>query len=60
MIEQGPVKVHIELTTEMRSGLRDASVWGTLPGTTDEDIIIMAHHDAFFEGATRQRVRAWR
>ena len=52
LIERGPVKAHVELATEMRPGLRDASVWGTLPGTTDEDIIVMAHHDAFFEGAT--------
>ena len=51
LLVQGPVKVHLELSTEMRSGLRDASVWGTLPGTTDEDMIIMAHHDAFYEGA---------
>jgi hypothetical protein len=36
----------------MRSGLRDASVWGTLPGSTSEDIVIIAHHDAFYEGAT--------
>ncbi|HYL39636.1 MAG TPA: M28 family peptidase [Bryobacteraceae bacterium] len=41
----------MELATEERSGLRDASVWGQLPGTTDEDIIVMAHHDGFFEGA---------
>ena len=52
LIEGGGAKMHMELTTEMRSGLRDASVWGTLPGTTDEDILIIAHHDAFFEGAT--------
>jgi Zn-dependent M28 family amino/carboxypeptidase len=26
-------------------------VWGVLPGTSDEEIIIMAHHDAYFEGA---------
>ncbi len=35
----------------MRSGLKTASVLGTLPGTTNEDIIVMAHIDAFFEGA---------
>ncbi len=50
-IEQGPVEVHVRLTTEMRSGLRDASVWGVLPGMTNEDIIIMAHHDAYFQGS---------
>ena len=51
LLEKGPVKVHLELSTETRTGLRDASVWGELPGTTDEDIIVMAHHDAFYEGA---------
>jgi len=50
-MEKGPVKVRVKLTTEQRSGLRDASVWGELPGTTDEDIIVMAHHDAYFDGA---------
>jgi len=51
LLEGGPVKVHLELSTENRTGLRDASVWGELPGTSDEDMIIMAHHDSFYEGA---------
>lgn len=51
LLAQGPVKVHLELATETRSELKDANVWGTLPGTTDEDMIIMAHHDSFYEGA---------
>lgn len=51
LLVQGPVKVHLELSSEMRSGLRDANVWGELPGTSDEDMIIMAHHDSFYEGA---------
>lgn len=50
-MEKGAVKVHLRLATEQRRGLRDASVWGELPGTTDEDVIIMAHHDAYFDGA---------
>ncbi|MEZ5286429.1 MAG: M28 family peptidase [Vicinamibacterales bacterium] len=50
-VERGSVRVHVALSTEQRTGLRDASVWGTLPGTTDENIIIMAHHDAYFQGA---------
>lgn len=45
------VKVNLKMDSEMRSGLKTASVLGTLPGTTDEDIIIMAHIDAYFEGA---------
>jgi hypothetical protein len=51
LMEKGPVKVHAEYTMEMRSGLKDSNVWGTLPGTTDEDIIVYAHHDAVFTGA---------
>ena len=50
-MERGPVKVRVRLATEMRPGLRDASVWGVLPGTTTEDIVIMAHHDSYFYGA---------
>lgn len=46
-----PVKVKIQLDSEMRSGLKTASVLGTLPGTTDEEILIIAHIDGFFEGA---------
>jgi hypothetical protein len=50
-LEAGSVKAHVLIRTERREGLRDASVWGVLPGTTDEDIIVMAHHDAYFDGA---------
>jgi hypothetical protein len=50
-IERGDAKLKISLTVETRTSLRDASVWGELPGTSDENIIVMAHHDAYFEGA---------
>ena len=51
-IEQGgAVKIRLRLEVEMREGLQCASVWGTLPGSGDEDIIVMAHHDSYFEGA---------
>jgi hypothetical protein len=43
--------VKIALESVERAGLKTASVLGTLPGTTDEDIIIVAHMDAFFDGA---------
>src|SRR5262249_6621311 len=45
------VKVKLKVAGELKSGLKTASVLGTLPGTTDEDIIIMAHIDGYFEGA---------
>jgi peptidase M28-like protein len=52
MIEkrQSP-KLRVRLDVEIRSGLKTASVWGVLPGTTGENIAVMAHTDAFFEGA---------
>ena len=51
LMNQGTVKVRLQLGVERRAGLRDANVWGILPGTTDEDIIVMAHHDGYFESA---------
>jgi Zn-dependent M28 family amino/carboxypeptidase len=45
------VKVKLKVAADMKSGLKTASVLGTLPGSTDEDIIIIAHIDGFFEGA---------
>ena len=45
------VKVKIALESEQRAGLKTASVIGTLPGTTNEDIWVIAHMDAYFEGA---------
>jgi len=44
-------KLRVRLNVEIRSGLKTASVWGTLPGMTDENIAVMAHTDSFFEGA---------
>ena len=44
-------RLQIRLTVETRTGLKTANVWGVLPGTTDENIAVMAHADAFFEGA---------
>jgi hypothetical protein len=52
MIEgrQSPV-IKARLSVEMRAGLRSASVFGVLPGSTDENVAVMAHTDSFFEGA---------
>jgi peptidase M28-like protein len=52
LIEQGQhPTLHVRLNVELRTGLKTASVWGVLPGATDENIAIMAHTDSFFEGA---------
>ena len=45
------VTVTLNVQADQKSGLKAASVLGTLPGTTDEDIWIIAHLDGYFEGA---------
>jgi hypothetical protein len=51
-IERGEeVSIHLAANIEEREGLKTGNVWGTLPGATDENILVMAHTDAFFEGA---------
>ncbi len=52
LIEQDQAaKVRISLTADMVPGLKSGTVWGVLPGTTDEEILITAHRDGFFEAA---------
>jgi hypothetical protein len=48
--QQSP-RLRLRLAVEMRTGLKTANVWGVLPGATDENVAVMAHTDAFFEGA---------
>lgn len=55
LIEQAPAgqpaRVKIRIETQMVAGLKSANVWGTLPGTTDEKIMVIAHRDGYFEAA---------
>ncbi len=52
MIENGlSPHVSMRLQVEARHDLDTQSVWGVLPGTTDENILVMAHTDTFFQGA---------
>jgi hypothetical protein len=46
------VTVRIRLQAVMVEGLTAASVWGTLPGRSDEEVLVIAHLDAFFQGAS--------
>jgi Peptidase family M28 len=46
-----PVRINLKVTSELKSGLTTASVFGTLPGTTDEDITILAHMDGYFRSS---------
>jgi hypothetical protein len=52
LIESGQIpEVRINLEVEARDGLHTQNVWGTLPGAGDENILVMAHTDGFFQGA---------
>jgi hypothetical protein len=52
LLGQGqPVRLKYRIDSERRAGLKSASVWGSLRGTSDEDVLVIAHMDAFFEGA---------
>jgi hypothetical protein len=51
-IEAGKdVTLRLRADIERKAGLKTANVWGVLPGMTDENILIMAHTDAMFDGA---------
>ena len=45
------VRVKMQVDIDYRDGLKSASIVGTLPGTTDEEIYILAHLDGYFEAA---------
>lgn len=55
LIEQAPAgqapKLKMRLEIRMVPNLKTANVWGELPGTTDETVMVIAHRDSFFEGA---------
>jgi len=46
-----PVHVKISLNVDRVPNLKSGTVWGTLPGMTDENVMIVAHRDGWFEGA---------
>ena len=47
----GSVRISATLETETREGLISPSIFGTLPGTTDEKIYVMAHMDGYYDAA---------
>ena len=47
-----PVRVQVHLDVRMVSDLTTSTVWGTVPGATDETIYILAHRDGWFDAAT--------
>ncbi len=46
-----PTRVTVTLNVDMTPNLTSSTVWGTLPGMTDETIVVVAHRDGWFEGA---------
>ncbi len=50
--DKGGVRATLKLQTEMRTGLTTANGVAILEGETDENIIILAHADGWFSGAT--------
>src|SRR2546428_1005776 len=46
-----PPRVTIRLDVKTMPDLKTATVWGSLPGTTDETIFLVAHRDGWFEAA---------
>ncbi len=45
------VTVRLRMEADMVGDLSAASVWGTLPGTSDEEILVIAHMDGYFQSA---------
>jgi hypothetical protein len=45
------VQLSVSLAIEERQGLTTENVYATLPGASDEQILVMAHCDGFFQGA---------
>ncbi len=46
-----PVHLNLNLEVKMQPGLKSGTVWGTLKGLTDENVVVVAHRDGWFEGA---------
>ncbi len=44
-------RLSVTLDVEMVPDMETALVWGTLPGTSDETIYVMAHRDGWFDAA---------
>lgn len=46
-----PPRVTLQLDVQTVPNLKTATIWGTLPGATDENVMVVAHRDGWFEGA---------
>ena len=45
------VQLSVKLDIEERTGLKTENVFATLPGMSDEQIVVVTHTDGFFQGA---------
>ncbi len=45
-------RVKVKLDIKMTPGMKTGTVWGTLPGMTDETVHIIAHRDGWFEAGS--------
>jgi hypothetical protein len=48
---KGTARVAVKLDVQRVPNLKSRMVWATLPGATDETLIVVAHRDGWFEGA---------
>jgi hypothetical protein len=52
MLDRGePVKIKLRLAFETRTSMKPSAVFGVLPGMTDENILVIAHTDGFWEAS---------
>jgi len=45
------VQIHLQLDIEERENQPSQNVYATLPGASDEEVMVMSHTDGFFQGA---------
>jgi hypothetical protein len=45
------VQISLKLDIENRENVATQNVYATLPGASDEEVLVMAHTDSFFQGA---------
>jgi hypothetical protein len=51
LMENGPVRVQLRLAIDVRTNVKPSAIWGVLPGRTDENVLIIAHSDGFWDAA---------
>jgi hypothetical protein len=45
------VRISLKLNIETRENVPSQNVYGVLPGSSDEEVMVMSHTDGFFQGA---------